>query len=780
MRSLRIVTALACLLTLAQAGPAAAEDGVPSADTHVAVTVAPEWGTVGYPLEYRIAVVNDGPDEAAGAVLRFTIPWQTRMIGHDAPRSCSGAAPVVCGLGSLPSGQSLTVTVRVRAATPGPAHFDAQINTDTADPATANNLTRTTVSISAPEYGVWRKPADSPTVGWGAAGASDPNTRHAVLFGGEINDDGDLSADTWRWNGSGWSLASVAAAPPARAMSAAAFSGAGGNTVLFGGASDTAFLNDTWTWDGTAWAPAAVSGPSSRAGHALAARDGKVVLFGGAGGTGLLNDTWEWDGSSWTKKTPAVSPPARMGHSLIEDRANGTVVLFGGCCAGESLHADTWIWDGATWKKAAPSASPPARADAAATFDPATNTATLAGGWDDDGETIGDVWSWKDRRWVRRGHGPARDGAVLLHAADDGPGKLMMAGGADPDGRLSAGIPAATFAPDWRVVSSTGPIAFGGVLAGATVTRSIVLRNLGTKDVSVPYAGVAGSAADGISADRSACSTLAPDGTCSIDVSFHAGLQTYMAAPRSATVTVWVNDSDETLSFPVTGTRQMVNLSTHALASTVSVNAAFPVSWSAPGAAGVVYDVEYSERVYRSYAWREAEWKRWRTGTTSTSGWFGGAGQPPSGQGKTMLFRVRARRGSEVSQWTPVRSTLVPIDDRNWTMKFSSGWSSVSASGRFYGTLRQTSSAGKRFSFLFETNRLMIIGDKCPSCGAFDVYVDRVKVARVDSYAKGTLARQVLFDKYFSNGIKRHQLEIVTAGTRGRPWVKIDGVAAAR
>src|SRR5262249_38052733 len=52
--------------------------------------------------------------------------------------------------------------------------------------------------------------------------------------------------------------------------------GPGGSIVLFGGGFITN-TDDTWEWNGAAWTKKNVTGPSARAGHAMATLNGKVV-----------------------------------------------------------------------------------------------------------------------------------------------------------------------------------------------------------------------------------------------------------------------------------------------------------------------------------------------------------------------------------------------------------------------------------------------------------------------------------------------------------------------
>jgi hypothetical protein len=111
-----------------------------------------------------------------------------------------------------------------------------------------------------------------------------------------------------------------------------------GVTVLFGGLAGPAYAlsGETWEWNGSAWTQRLVIGPSPRYGHAMAydAVHNVTVLFGG-NTSGQPNsphfngETWQWDGSAWTQRTGS-GPSERAGHAMAYHAADGGIVLFGG------------------------------------------------------------------------------------------------------------------------------------------------------------------------------------------------------------------------------------------------------------------------------------------------------------------------------------------------------------------------------------------------------------------------------------------------------------------
>lgn len=119
----------------------------------------------------------------------------------------------------------------------------------------------------------------------GATETFDPANQTIVLFGGRLAN-GQLSDQTWVWNGSTWSSPNVGSNPPAREYASMAFAGSLDQLILFGGArANGTLLDDTWTWNGASWNEVTTSTtPGAREGAALAPdAAGHLVLFGGYG-----------------------------------------------------------------------------------------------------------------------------------------------------------------------------------------------------------------------------------------------------------------------------------------------------------------------------------------------------------------------------------------------------------------------------------------------------------------------------------------------------------------
>lgn len=181
--------------------------------------------------------------------------------------------------------------------------------------------------------------------------AYDSDRQRAVLFGG-VGPGGRL-ADTWELGTGSWSQRTTAGTgigPSARGGHRMAYDAARRKVVLFGGSPDGLLsLADTWEWDGAGWTdrtpPVTVVGPQPRFNHTLTydARRQRVVLLGGLVTlNSAIADAWEWDGTVWTRINSTGVPLARAGHSASFDMVAGQVVLFGGGAPGWGEFSDTW------------------------------------------------------------------------------------------------------------------------------------------------------------------------------------------------------------------------------------------------------------------------------------------------------------------------------------------------------------------------------------------------------------------------------------------------------
>lgn len=187
-----------------------------------------------------------------------------------------------------------------------------------------------------------------------------------IMFGGFYNSGTSyVCNDTYRWDGTDWTLLTPAQSPPPGADYSSAFHPGLGTGFVINGiqSSQTAysFESGMWSWDGTTWsAISAGDRPSPRHDSAMAwdSDRQRIVLFGGAIGpvSTFLADTWEFDGVNWSQMAPTTQPPPSTETELadmIYHRDAGVTFLVTG-----TNPIQTWTWDGSDWSQLTTSAVP--------------------------------------------------------------------------------------------------------------------------------------------------------------------------------------------------------------------------------------------------------------------------------------------------------------------------------------------------------------------------------------------------------------------------------------
>ena len=85
----------------------------------------------------------------------------------------------------------------------------------------------------------------------------------------------------------------------------------------------------------------------------------------------------------WVEPTLSTAPSARCCVGLTYDAAHSYTPLFGGGAAGQpnpNPHNDTWMWSNGGWHQLSPATSPPARNGPTLVYHPSTETVLLFGG----------------------------------------------------------------------------------------------------------------------------------------------------------------------------------------------------------------------------------------------------------------------------------------------------------------------------------------------------------------------------------------------------------------
>lgn len=175
--------------------------------------------------------------------------------------------------------------------------------------------------------------------------AFDRGRNRLVIHGGWPGS-GALLTDTLEWDPelgtwSRWSTSPIGN----RYAHRMAYDESRGEVILHGGYYFTN-KNDTWRWDGTSWSLASTGGPARYVfGMTFDAGRGRIVLHGGTTCCGEVEypQTWTWDGLSWTQCP--VQGPARGYMNIAYDRAREVIVLPGGMGpspAGRTYIPETW------------------------------------------------------------------------------------------------------------------------------------------------------------------------------------------------------------------------------------------------------------------------------------------------------------------------------------------------------------------------------------------------------------------------------------------------------
>ena len=127
----------------------------PVADLALAMTASPNPVQLSGTVTYTFDVTNLGPSTAPDVVLTDGLSSQESFVSASATAgSCTGTSEIACNLGSLSSGQRVTVTVRTTAIRiPDMARtFDnfAVVTTTALDPNPANNSAGVVMNVNTP------------------------------------------------------------------------------------------------------------------------------------------------------------------------------------------------------------------------------------------------------------------------------------------------------------------------------------------------------------------------------------------------------------------------------------------------------------------------------------------------------------------------------------------------------------------------------------------------------------------------------------------------------
>jgi fibronectin type 3 domain-containing protein len=196
----------------------------------------------------------------------------------------------------------------------------------------------------------------------------------------------------------------------------------------------------------------------------------------------------------------------------------------------------------------------------------------------------------------------------------------------------------------------------------------------------------------------------------------------------------------------------------------------FNVKWAVTNPTATPYTVSYATKT--GATWALSSPHAWQSATSAGSAPFktGVAGQ---------TYYFQATNGDAfgnigASPWTGAN---VPYDQVIGT--YSKGWTTLSnATAYWLGSLRSTGLSGASWSTSATSKSLSLIGEKCPTCGSFKVYIDGHLKGTYSSKATTSKHRQVLWTGA-NTTISKHTFKVVAVLAKGQV-LRVDGLADPR
>jgi uncharacterized repeat protein (TIGR01451 family) len=117
------------------------------ADLALDKSVSAETVNAGQTAIYGLVVTNKGPHDAADVTLTDPVPAGMRLVSvTPSAGSCAGTEEIVCALGDVANGASVTIRIEVVAERAGSTRNVAIVNSTTPDPDPKNNVDETSVT----------------------------------------------------------------------------------------------------------------------------------------------------------------------------------------------------------------------------------------------------------------------------------------------------------------------------------------------------------------------------------------------------------------------------------------------------------------------------------------------------------------------------------------------------------------------------------------------------------------------------------------------------------
>jgi hypothetical protein len=109
---------------------------------------------------------------------------------------------------------------------------------------------------------------------------------------------------------------------------------------------------------------------------------------------------------------------------------------------------------------------------------------------------------------------------------------------------------------------------------------------------------------------------------------------------------------------------------------------------------------------------------------------------------------------------------------------YRGSWASPSSTAHYFSTLRSSPTGGASAAISGYTAGFTLVGQRCPWCGRFAIYIDGRYIRTVDTYASSARARAPLYTITWPS-IGHHLLQLVVVQAGGKR-VYLDGIAIVR
>jgi exopolysaccharide biosynthesis protein len=143
------------------------------------------------------------------------------------------------------------------------------------------------------------------------------------------------------------------------------------------------------------------------------------------------------------------------------------------------------------------------------------------------------------------------------------------------------------------------------------------------------------------------------------------------------------------------------------------------------------------------------------------------------------LARVRVRaidKAGNAGEWSQgLRFRVIAYQDASSKIAFHGTWKRSASAPLFGGSLRYTLKKGGTATFAFTGSQVAWVSMKGRDRGLASVVIDGKAAATVDVKASAATVRRIVYVKLFT-GTGRHEIEITSLGTPGRPRVDLDAI----